>query len=66
MSMIHVGAGASFSPSSSSSVSLPGNPAHLGADVPQEEESHRATSTGDFGYPEGCGPAVVLGNGTEG
>lgn len=65
MSIIHISVGTSFPPSSSSSVSFPGNPAHLGADVSQEEESHCASHAGDLSYPEGCGPAVVLGNCTE-
>lgn len=65
MSIIHVSVGTSFPPSRSSSVSFPGNPAHLGADVSQEEESHCAGHAGDLSYPEGCGPAVVLGNCTE-
>lgn len=34
-SFIRVSAGASFPPRSLSSVSFPGNPPHLGADVPQ-------------------------------
>lgn len=61
------GKGLSLSPSPSPSTSLSflGDAAHLGADVAQQEEGHGRGCTGDFGYPKGCAPAVVLGNGAE-
>lgn len=43
-----------------------GHPAHLGADVPEEEEGSRAGCADYFSHPEGYAPAVVLGDGAEG
>lgn len=48
------------------SLGLLGHSAHLGADVSQDEEGSCAGCADHFRHPEGCAPAVVLGNGAEG